>query len=666
MVYAENLLQPSLLELARRGDFRAIAYIIDSYLRPQGILARVGADQKGCLQVLVEFQQEPVAERLVKSICHLLWKINAPTVQGVRVMARLMGEPDILWKQSVRIITPANRIQSQTAVRSLDQLKFQTFRALLMMGSAMASFILGCWISYYEVIALHTARLTPTQEAVAMTAPPPRRSDKVQAALETIPVVQHDSVARPNDPTVTLMFGGDVTLSDHFEAVVGDDYEWAFEKLNEYREADVAMVNLENPLTRSTLSRPNKQFNFKADPEAVQVLTQGGIDIVNLANNHTMDYEEPGLVDTLETLEKAGIHSVGAGRDLTEARRPEILEVKGQRIAYLGYYDANFHAAGEGIAGTNPLQEEHQQRVAEDIRAIRDQVDWVIVNYHWGIELTKYPAEWQIELAHATIDNGADLVVGHHPHVLQGAEIYKGKPIVYSLGNFIFGGNSRTDYETAVLKVSLKADRQMKVEFLPVEVRQYQARIVRGRQGDDILASIEQLSRIFDQPLHSPIVLNQTQSPVESVDGSPPQPLAPNLPKLSPSEAQSTPTGTDIAQLDVATILPPKLKALAMAPPEIQPTAKKPLIKDPVTLLTKTTESAHSRATRYGYPPPEDSISFSLSTAQPQIKTENVSNRSQPKKPSQSPVELPWFVSPRLKMPPGMFHSPSQNFELGV
>jgi poly-gamma-glutamate synthesis protein (capsule biosynthesis protein) len=650
MVYAENILQPSLLELARRGDFRAIAYIIDSYLRPQGIFARVGADQKGCLQVLVEFQQEPVAERLVKSICHLLWKINSPTVQGVRVMARLMGEPEILWKQSVRIITPANRIQSRTAVRSLEQLKFQTFRALLMMGSTMASFILGCWISYYDVIALHTARLTPVQEAMAMTAPPPQRPDTIQTALETIPVVRHEAVAQPHDPTVTLMFGGDVTLSDHFEAVVGDDYEWAFEKLNEYREADVAMVNLENPLTRSTLSRPNKQFNFKADPQAVQVLTQGGIDIVNLANNHTMDYEEPGLVETLETLEKAGIHSVGAGRDLTEARRPEILEVKGQRIAYLGYYDANFHAADEGIAGTNPLQEEHQQRVAEDIRAIRDQVDWVIVNYHWGIELADYPAEWQIELAHATIDNGADLVVGHHPHVLQGAEIYKGKPIVYSLGNFIFGGNSRTDYETAVLKVSLKADRQMKVEFLPVEVRQYQARIVRGRQGDEILTSIERLSRIFDQPMHSPIVLNPSASPVESVDQSPTQPsVAPNLPKLSPSEDQSTPTGVNIPQLDAATILPPKLKALAVDQPEIQPIANKPRIFDPVTLLTTTAKSSNWMATAYASPPPADSISFSVSTVQPKIKTENVSNRPQPKKPSQFPVELPWFVSPRLK-----------------
>ncbi|MGB3401409.1 MAG: CapA family protein [Microcoleaceae cyanobacterium] len=640
MVYAENIVQPSLLEPARRGDFRAIAHIIDSYLRPQGILARVGADQKGCLQILVEFQTEPVAERIVKSICHLLWKINSPTVKGVRVMARFMGERDILWKQSVRIITPANQVQAQSRAGSLEQLKFKTARSLMMMGSAIATFILGCWISYYDVTTLQTARLTPT-EAYAITEPPQRRPDTIQAALETVPVVQHQAVAQSNDPTVTLMFGGDVTLSDHFETVVGDDYEWAFEKLNEYREADIAMVNLENPLTRATLSRPNKQFNFKAAPEAVQVLTHGGVDIVNLANNHTMDYEEPGLVETLETLEQAGIHAVGAGRNLTEARRPEIIEVKGQRIAYLGYYDANFHAAGEDIAGTNPLQHEHQQRVAEDIQAIRDQVDWVIVNYHWGIELSEYPADWQMELAHATIDQGADLVVGHHPHVLQGAEIYKGKPIIYSLGNFIFGGNSRTDYETAVLKVALKASRQMRVEFLPVEVRQYQPRVVRGRQGDYILSNIKRLSRIFDQPMYSPMILNPSTPAVESVKNTPKIPSTLDLPQLSQTPAQPSPQTNQIDRLNSTTVLPPKLKSIAIAESQTPSEPQKPLIQDP--LIKDPAIPPKIQPQRYN--DSDERISFSVSKPQPPAKVDPSPNLPQTEKSSRLPIELPWFIS---------------------
>jgi poly-gamma-glutamate synthesis protein (capsule biosynthesis protein) len=325
----------------------------------------------------------------------------------------------------------------------------------------------------------------------------------VQAALEVVPVVQQKQVANPYDPTVTLMFGGNVNLLDALGASAGNDYHWAFANMDEYRQADVAMVNLENPLTRSKLGSGKKQLNFKADPESVKVLTAGGVDIVNLANSHAMDYAEPGLVETMNTLDNSGIQHQGAGRDIKEARRPDIIEVKGQRIAYLGYYDADLHAADQGKAGTNARR---NNRVAEDIRALRGQVDWIIVNYHWGVELADYPGDWQIDLARFTIDQGADLVVGHHPQVLQGAEIYKGRPIVYSLGNFIFGPNARRDYDTAVLKVSLK-DRNMKVEFLPVEVKKFQPKVVKGAAADRILKHVEQISSIFDRPMRSSVVL---------------------------------------------------------------------------------------------------------------------------------------------------------------
>ncbi|MEG3898498.1 MULTISPECIES: CapA family protein [unclassified Microcoleus] len=516
MVYAENWSQPSILELARSGNFQALNYWIDSLLRPEGIYARVEQAQAGCVQILVEFQRglapdntllgSTLREGLVKFICHQLWRLNSPAVEGVRIHARLAGEPEILWKQSVRIVTPANR--QRRRYRSLlvvDWVKFKTYRSLLLVGSALASFILGCWVSYHEALAMRLVPpVSPYQQAAVMSGPPPKRPDAVQAALEVVPVVQQKQVANPYDPTVTLMFGGNVNLSDALGASVGSDYHWAFANMDEYRQADVAMVNLENPLTRSTLGRGKKQLNFKADPEAVKVLTAGGVDIVNLANNHAMDYEEPGLVETINTLNNAGIQHLGAGRDIKEARRPDIIEVKGQRIAYLGYYDADLHAADQGKAGTNPRR---NNRVAEDIRALRGQVDWIVVNYHWGVELADYPGDWQIDLARFTIDQGADLVVGHHPHVLQGAEIYKGRPIVYSLGNFIFGGNARSDYDTAVLKVSLK-DRNMKVEFLPVEVKKFQPKVVNGAAGERILKHVEQISSIFDRPMRSSVVLD--------------------------------------------------------------------------------------------------------------------------------------------------------------
>jgi len=257
-----------------------------------------------------------------------------------------------------------------------------------------------------------------------------------------------------------------------------------------------------------------------------------------------MDYQAAGLEDTIKTLDQAGIRHVGAGRTIEEARRPEILDVKGQRIAYLGYYDGEFQAAGEGIAGTNSRQND---RVAADIKAIRSQVDWIVVNYHWGEELAKYPGDYQMDLAHFTIDQGADLVVGHHPHVLQGAEIYKGRPIVYSLGNFIFGGKSVSDYDTAVLKVALK-DNQMKVEFLPVEVRGFQPKVVSGDRGTEILHQIENVSDIFHEPMKSSVVLDaKTNTTVTAPTANPtavqsPQPASPEAiqPSDSPSPANSS------------------------------------------------------------------------------------------------------------------------------
>ncbi|MEG4286181.1 CapA family protein [Microcoleus sp. A006_D1] len=537
MVYAENWSQRSMLELARSGNFQALNYWIDSLLRPEGIYARVEQAQAGCVQILVEFQREfapentllgnTLREGLVKFICHQLWRLNSPAVEGVRIHARLAGEPEILWKQSVRIVTPANRRQRRDrSLLVVDWVKFKTYRSLLLVGSALASFILGCWVSYHEALAMRlVSPVSPYQQAAVMSGPPPKRPDAVQAALEVVPVVQQKQVANPYDPTVTLMFGGNVNLSDAISASGGNDYHWAFANMDEYRQADVSMVNLENPLTSSTLGLGKKQLNFKAAPESVKVLTAGGVDLVNLANSHVMDYEEPGLVETINTLNNAGIGHLGAGRDIKEARRPDIIEVKGQRIAYLGYYDSDLHAADQGKAGTNARR---NNRVAEDIRALRGQVDWIVVNYHWGVELADYPGDWQIDLARFTIDQGADLVVGHHPHVLQGAEIYKGRPIVYSLGNFIFGANARSDYDTAVLKVSLK-DRNMKVEFLPVEVKKFQPKVVKGAAGDRILKHVEQISSIFDRPMRSAVVLDAPINP-----GAAPKP-ANSRPGTAPS-----------------------------------------------------------------------------------------------------------------------------------
>ncbi len=614
MVYSDGLYHPPIIELARAGNFQAIAHWLNRSLSPYGIQVHVGAAKPGCLKILVELPEleqpdlpEEWREYLIRFICHRIWQLNSAVIEGVRITARFVGESRILWQRSVRVVSPARQQRQQQSqevqvqVRHTAQRKTQmkAMRAFLMSGTPLFAFIFGCVLGFSKAPVGQTSasasnKINPTSSGAAQ---PSGRSSTVRAALEVVPVIKHDQVADPNDPTVTLMFSGDVTLADAFADTVGKNYDQTFAAMDEYRKADLSMVNLENPLTRATIPLPGKQFNFKADPDSAQILEKGGVDLVTLANNHTMDYKEPGLVETMETLDKAGILHMGAGRDEKEARRPEIIDVKGQRVAYLAYYGDDFHAASDKGAGTNYADE---ARISADIKSIRDQVDWIVINFHWGEELATHPADWQIDLAHFTIDQGADLVVGHHPHVLQGAEIYKGRPIAYSLGNFIFGGNSRKDYDTAVMKVALK-DKQMKVEFLPVEVRDFQPKVVTGDRASEILRQIDDLSSEFKQPMKSSAILDARQVPAgepaipSSSTPSPeptpsPGPTTPSAPVRSypfdpyaPTEVNPAPTPTAPAPTD--TFVPPADSTSPAAPTAPAPTA-------PANTGVPTTESA--------------------------------------------------------------------------
>lgn len=468
---------------------------------------------------------------IVQTICRRLWQFNASEqgqVSGVRIRATVSGQVDPLWQQTIRIAAPAGRRELGLAGLTqwaTDPALEPIWRSVLLGGATIVPFVLALWLASSSPDATRsrpqqplasprsgnsTEQVLPLRPAIAPVANRVRqvRPPVVQGALELLPVVNHPP-ANPTDPAVTLMFGGDVTLSDRVKRRLGGDWSAALAQFPESRSVDVAMVNLENPITDADRKRSGKRFNFRAEPESVAALEAGGIDLVTLANNHTMDYNRPGLLDTLAALDQSDIHAIGAGENITEARRPKILDVKGQRIAYFGYYNAHWHAATETSAGTNPRENE---ALAADIQAVRDQVDWVVVNFHWGEELARYPAPYQRSIARRAIDAGADLVVGHHPHVLQGAEVYKDRAIVYSLGNFIFGGHSRSTYDTAVLKVALR-DRQMKVDFVPVRVQNYQPRVAQGDRAKEILQELTYISRRFDQPLTQSMVLTARSAP---------------------------------------------------------------------------------------------------------------------------------------------------------
>ncbi|PPT09429.1 Capsule biosynthesis protein capA [Geitlerinema sp. FC II] len=541
---AEVSLQPSLVELARTGNFHAIAYWLNSHLIPEGIYARVGAASAGCVRIQVEVPPLPMdalwQKRLVRAICHHVWKLNSDAIRGVHIIAHFAGQTEILWKQSVRIVTPnQRRREHRSSLNAFHSVKrwlarsYKALRMLLLAGTAAAAFSFGCWMSYQDL-----PPLLPKLPQIASTeaiAPPTKSLDRIQAALEEIEIDRH-APQHPGDAAVRLTFGGDVDLS-HFDP----DDPGILTDLEGFQNADVATINLNLPLTNADTPRP-KADNRKAAPEAVEALRQAGIDVVNLANDRVMDYHILGLDDTLKTLDAADIHHIGAGRTLTEARRPKILEIEGQRIAYFGYSIGDLYTASSGRPGTNSGEETH---IARDIQAVRDEVDWVVVNFHWGAELASYPASWQIELARFAIDNGADLIVGHHPRVLQGAELYRDRPIVYALGDLTSGEGTAA----ALLDVSLTKDK-MTVELLPVETYGDRPYLARGDRHREILERLEVVSSPFDRPLTQPVTLNKRRSasPEPAFDPETPLPKPswpfdrslPDLPSADTNETFNT------------------------------------------------------------------------------------------------------------------------------
>ncbi len=304
---------------------------------------------------------------------------------------------------------------------------------------------------------------------------------------------------------VQLLFTGDVQLAHHFERYVKDRFEYPFAQIPWFKKADLAIINLEAPFTRSD-SAVEKPFVFKAPPKYVKILKMAGVDLVNLANNHIYDYGKAGLLETLQTLEQAGLKYVGAGRNLTEARKPAIFEVKGLKLAFLGYYGLRAHEESHPATNNDPgTALRNLKYIRQDIQQLKGKVDFITVIFHWGLEKQHIPQKDQIWFAHRVIDYGANLIVGHHPHVLQGVEKYKQGVIVYSLGDFIFGGNRRIYKETAVLKVTIPTQNveQWSVNMIPVAVKYWQPKLLTGARQDTVLQNLKKYSEIFQQtPLH--------------------------------------------------------------------------------------------------------------------------------------------------------------------
>lgn len=304
------------------------------------------------------------------------------------------------------------------------------------------------------------------------------------------------------DGRVTLCFAGDILFDDEYAVMAklksrGGAIENGISEtlISEMRAADIMMINNEFPYTNRGTPTEGKTYTFRADTDTVHYLDDLGVDLVSLANNHCYDFGETGLLDTLDTLQQDGIPYAGAGRNLEEAAAPVYFISGGMKIGFLSATqierldNPDTKGATEGAAGVfrcwNP---EKLLAVTEETRK---NCDFLVVYIHWGTENVA-EADWaQLDQAPKIAQAGADLIIGDHPHCLQGIQYFGETPVFYSLGNFWF--NSKT-LDTCLLKVTLTDSRIESMTFIPAVQSGCYTSLAEGEEGQRVISYMNSLS----------------------------------------------------------------------------------------------------------------------------------------------------------------------------
>ena len=318
----------------------------------------------------------------------------------------------------------------------------------------------------------------------------PDSEDLVTAeALET-------ELRTQSEPDLSLIAVGDIMLAGRAEQVLaerGPDHPFAAVH-SLLRRSPIVLGNLEGPFARIA-QRERRNHSYRVDPVLARALRRAGINVVTLANNHLLDCGRAGVFETLAALEQAGVAAVGAGVNERAAHRPVVCVANGRRVGVLGYYWNRRCAARASLPGSAM---DPPDALAEDIPALRAHVDRVVVTFHWGVPYEREPSPEVQAKARFAVDCGADVVIGHHPHIVQPAEVYRCRPIFYSVGNFAFGsGNSRA--EGLLIGVRFDDDKTI-VEAYPLYVKNrdprvnYQPKLLRGSGAQRVLRRLREIS----------------------------------------------------------------------------------------------------------------------------------------------------------------------------
>ena len=312
---------------------------------------------------------------------------------------------------------------------------------------------------------------------------------------------ENTSMPSAADGTFTITFAGDILMDPGYsagDALTKRGAEGSFdeETLSIMRDADLFVVNNEFAFT-SRGTAVSKQYNFRADPKNAQILKDMGADLVTLGNNHTYDYGEEGLLDTLDTLKAAGVPYIGAGKDLEEASAPAVYTIGGFRISLVNAESILFNSnppaqcALEGKPGTFDCY--RPEMLFEAVRKAKAESDYCIAVLHWGSEGKSTPNEKQLTLSRGAAEAGADLIIGGHPHVLQTIGRVGAVPVVYSLGNYLFHSGT---YDTGVIQAVFRPSEKHleSLRFVPMQCRNMKVFTLSGSEKERLLKYMRSLS----------------------------------------------------------------------------------------------------------------------------------------------------------------------------
>ncbi len=402
-----------------------------------------------------------------------------------------------------RIRSQCSRQGRPNSIRDAKRKRERRRRILKIRITLCASFLVcACFLLVWGIRAVISAvSKAPKAESKADAG---RDSGKAKDKIDTS-MVQIEEVTLGADAKVNEGEAVTLTVSSMGDCTLGTDVNFDYStSLNAYYDAqgpdyffqnvrsvlaadDLSIVNMEGTLTTSD-QRQDKRFAFKAPPEYAAILSGSSVEAANMANNHSRDYGDSSYTDTIAALENAGIPTFGF-------ERAKLLKIKGVKVGVTGVYELADHL-------------EKQQQVKENIAALKEAgAKLIIINFHWGNEREYTPTDIQKTLAHLAIDEGADLVIGHHPHVLQGIERYKDKYIAYSLGNFCFGGNSNPeDKDSLIFQQTFtiedgKVKKDDNITLIPCSLssasdhNDYCPTILDGDEKQRVLNKIEQYSQ---------------------------------------------------------------------------------------------------------------------------------------------------------------------------